>query len=131
MSEAVDTAIEINATLRVVVVCGGKWGKTRGWLLQRMVDGAWCDDAIIRSAEMLRWLVQGVDADAAAILTALPARCDFRTAAERVQKRKRPATKRAAVARPARPAGAGTNRAAAAAAFLTWRAEQKENAAKG
>jgi hypothetical protein len=142
MSESVDTAIRINASWRVGVVCGGRWGKTRAWLIQRMVDGVWHDEACTRSADIVRGVVLGragaVDADAAAMLADLPARSDHRgssTIAVRGKKEQAAETRAAAAAalkrvRTAAPV-AGTNRAAAAAAFLHWRAQQKENAAKG
>jgi hypothetical protein len=137
-----DLIAQLNASWRVVLV--DRKTLRRAWLLQHMVDGAWCDKAVVRSSEMLRWLVQAhagpVDADAAAILTELPARVDLRvrgssTIKRAPGKRARAAEMRAAVAARAAEkrvriaAGAGTRRAAAAAAaFLTWRAE---NATKG
>jgi hypothetical protein len=143
MTESVDIVAHLDAGRRVVLVSGRKdWGRP-AWLIQTMVGGAWHDGGVTRSSDMLRWLAGPVDADAAAILAALPARVDLRVRGSSMikrapGKRARAAELRAAVAvraaekrvRIAAP-GAGTNRAAAAAAaFLTWRAGQKENASE-
>jgi hypothetical protein len=139
MSEAVDIEIQINSDWRIVVVAGGLWGP-RAWLLERLIDGAWCGQiAAIRSSAMLREFVKAkvgqVDADAAAQLAALPARIDIRSAEERAQKLKRVRTKkrsdvcesstiaatRAGTAEKWTAPGAGAKQAAAA--FMAWRAE--------
>lgn len=156
MSEAVELIAQINASWRVVVVCGGKWGP-RAWLVEHLIDGAWRGHiAATRSPAMLREMVQAwaghIEADAAAILAALPARAHTRYGASVVKgKRAQAAETRAAAAaalkrvRVEAPAAAETPAAEArpvpaspattrkrsaagttAAAFLRWR-EQNQN----
>jgi hypothetical protein len=121
MSERGDTVIMVGASWRVVVVEGAKWGRGRAWMLQRMVDGAWCDVGATRSREMLVWLIgPAIDADAAAQLAALPPRSD-------IGGPKAPTGKRARVASVSAPAPATKRRAGAAdtaRAFLHWREER-------
>jgi hypothetical protein len=87
MSESVLIA-QLNASWRVVLVEGpNPFGRRACWLLQKLDDGAWGNNSVVRSADLLRWLVKGageIDPAAATVLAELPARCDvrLRTAAE-------------------------------------------------
>jgi hypothetical protein len=139
MSETV--VAQINSRWRVVHVPTGKrWGKT-AWLVEQLIDGAWCVEAVFRASGMLCEFVTAkagtFDAGAADVLEALPQRCDI-GGVPKVPERKRQRAARsradtsAAAAAVPRPADAHTAAARAlaptarAAAFLTWRAEKEE-----
>jgi hypothetical protein len=153
MSESVLIA-QLNASWRVVLVSGpNPFGRRACWVLQNLVDGAWCDRHAVRSAELLRWLVKAagpIDEAAAVALDNLPARSDIggprpdpaiarkaavaraaeRRAAARAAVAARKAEERAAAAAAekarAAAAAAGTRRARTAAAFLSWRSQKEE-----
>jgi hypothetical protein len=79
--------------------------KGRLWILQRLVDGAWCAHFTTRSADMLSWAIRGKDVvrlapGIPAILAALPARVDLRSPSEPRPER---LSKRALAALRARP----------------------------
>jgi hypothetical protein len=72
--------VQINASLRVVVVSDRNAWKRPAWMIEHLVDGVWHGRAAVRAAGMLRDLVQAyagdVDPAARAILNALPERVD-------------------------------------------------------
>ena len=82
MTSSSNLVAQLNQRWRVVIVSDRVAWRRRAWLLQQLVDDAWHDRAAIRTSETLRALVQAqagrVDADADAILAALPERVDLR-----------------------------------------------------
>jgi len=68
---------QINPSWRVILVSDREpWKEWPAWMIQRLVDDTWRDQAAFRSAEMLRGFVKGragkIDPAARAILNALP-----------------------------------------------------------
>jgi hypothetical protein len=140
MSETVTLVAQLSAGWRVLLVANRPgWGRPT-WLLQNMVDGAWCDVALTRASGMLREIVLAkagtVDAETAAILRDLPTRCDIREPGSppKPKRKKRaaeakapvnPPTPEPAVRRMKRDAG-GAKRAAVVAAFMQWRSQKEE-----
>jgi hypothetical protein len=83
MSEAVDIVAQLNASWRIIVALDQVTWRRRSWVLQQLVEDVWCDRAAARTGETLRSIALAragsVDADAAAILDALPPRVDLRS----------------------------------------------------
>jgi hypothetical protein len=73
---------QLNERWRVVLVSDQNTWRRPAWMIQRMVDGAWRDQAAVRASGMLRDIVRAkvgrVDATAVKILDALPERVDVR-----------------------------------------------------
>jgi hypothetical protein len=69
---------QLNPTWRIVRVEGPRWGMGAAWLIENVTDPR--AGAVIRMAHIVREFVLykcgDIDADAAAILAALPKRCD-------------------------------------------------------
>jgi hypothetical protein len=99
------------------------WGAPR-WLIERKVDSDWRGEATFRVAASLREYLQyncgPIDPEAAAILAPLPARCD--------RDPQFPPPPRYQTKRPRKPREpavvAGSNRAALASQFTSWRDAQ-------
>ncbi|WP_354259175.1 hypothetical protein [Bradyrhizobium sp. F1.13.3] len=84
MSES-EMVAQLNGRWRVMLLSDGVTRRSRTWCVDQLVDGAWCTHTTLRSADMLRWLMQGeaigpVDATAAAVLERLPPRVDVHVA---------------------------------------------------
>jgi hypothetical protein len=119
MSESVDIT-QLNASWRVQIVVGGKWGRGRCWLLEKLVDNEWRHVTATRSRAMLEWLVVPADADTAAQLAALPPRSDYCGEPTIRGKRAQALETKAAAA----AALKHLRRASLAERFLSWRSEQ-------
>jgi hypothetical protein len=115
------------------------WGDP-SWSLQQWVDGRWCGEAMFRVSASVRDYLKAragtIDPQAAAILEALPKRCDRDPAHPPPSREKRPAVVRPAVECPAVKAAPTKRpptgkRAALASKFLQWRSGKPAHALAG
>jgi hypothetical protein len=129
---------QINESWRVLRIADRPGWGSPSWSIQQQVDGVWCGKAVVRPAHMLREMVKAwcgrIDPDAAAILEALPKRCDrdpTRPPWPDPPKKKQPRPPREpAVKATPTPAPTG-KRAALASKFLQWRDGQPVDALAG
>ena len=136
MSEAVTIVVQINARWRVIELSDCAAWRRKAWMVQDLADdGAWHNKSAVRSAEMLREMVKAwagpIDADAVAVLAALPARIDHRrppeTGAQDGVIHRNRALKTPAVEKTIGHDGnAAPPQATMAAKFLSWRAQKEE-----
>jgi hypothetical protein len=126
---------QLNESWRVLRIAGGPPGcGPPFWSIERKIAGDWIGQATFRTPGMILWFLHGragtIDPDAAAILAALPARCDqdprYRISPP-PKKRPRPLREPAVVATPTEQPAPTGKRTALASQFLTWRDGKPHN----
>jgi hypothetical protein len=124
--ETVTLIVQIGEIFRVLRIADRPGWGAPSWSIQRKVDGAWRGEAMFRVSASVREYLGArvaIDADAAAILEALPKRCDRDTGFDYGFRPKPPP--------PKRPRKTGTKRAALASKFLQWRDGKPAHALAG